>query len=233
MFTFDSIVRYSETDYRGKMNIHGILNYFQDCSTLQSESLGVGVEALHQKNLVWVLSTWQIDVKRYPSLGERIVIGTFPYEYKGFFAKRNFIMKTADDEVLAMADTLWTLLDYKESKPARITPEVVQGFVLEDKLDMETVKGRIRIPEDIETVDDIFVNESLIDANMHVNNGQYVKLIFDKLSIEDYKRLRVEYRNMARLDEKISICYKDEEASVVGVIKDEAGNSCAVMEFVR
>lgn len=233
MFTFDSIVRYSETDYRGKLNIYGILNYFQDCSTLQSESLGVGVEALHEKNLVWVLSTWQIDVLRYPKLGEKIVIGTFPYEYKGFFAKRNFIMKTADGEVLAMADTLWTLLNYKESKPARITPEVVQGFVLEEKLDMENIKGRIVIPEDIETKEKLIVSQAHIDANMHVNNGQYVKMIFDKLPIEDYKRLRVEYRNMARLDEEVSVCYKQTDRSVVGLIKDSEGNSCAVMEFSR
>lgn len=233
MFTFDSIVRYSETDFRGKMNILGILNYFQDCSTLQSESLGVGVEALHKKNLVWVLSTWQIDVIRYPVLGEKILIGTFPYEYKGFFAKRNFIMKTAEGEVLAMADTLWTLLDYKASKPARITPEVVDGFVLEEKLDMETVKGRIKIPEDMETIDTVFVNESHIDANMHVNNGQYVKLIFDRIPIEDFRRLRVEYRNMARLKEKIGLKYRNEKDSVIGLIDDEAGNSCAVMEFIR
>lgn len=233
MFTFDSIVRYSETDYRGKLNIYGMLNYFQDCSTLQSESLGVGVEALHEKNLVWVLSTWQIDVLRYPKLGEKIVIGTFPYEYKGFFAKRNFIMKTADGEVLAMADTLWTLLNYKESKPARITPDVVQGFVLEEKLDMECIKGRIVIPEDIETKEKLIVSQAHIDANMHVNNGQYVKMVFDKLPIEDYKRLRVEYRNMARLDEEVSVCYKQTDRSVVGLIKDSEGNSCAVMEFSR
>ena len=37
MYTFDSRVRYSETDEEGNLSVVGIMNYLQDCSTFQSE----------------------------------------------------------------------------------------------------------------------------------------------------------------------------------------------------
>ena len=42
MYTFDSRIRYSETDSEGKLTMASIINYFQDCSTFQSEDLGLG-----------------------------------------------------------------------------------------------------------------------------------------------------------------------------------------------
>ena len=39
MYTFDSRVRYSETDEEGNLSVVGIMNYLQDCSTFQSEDL--------------------------------------------------------------------------------------------------------------------------------------------------------------------------------------------------
>ncbi len=233
MFTFDSIVRYSEIDYREKLNILGVLNYFQDCSTLQSETLGAGVRALHEKNLVWVISTWQIDVLRYPELGERITIGTFPYKFKGFFGMRNFLIKDEKGEMIAMADTLWTLLNYKEGKPERITEEILKGFVMEEQLPMESVKGRILIPDDMIKLDPITVKMSHLDANMHVNNGKYVEMIMDELKVTDPKRLRVEYRKQERLGEVLTPYIYDDGSKTVALIKDSAGETSTVMEFCK
>ena len=50
MYTFDSRVRYSETDSGGKLTMASLINYFQDCSTFQAEELGVGVEYLRALN---------------------------------------------------------------------------------------------------------------------------------------------------------------------------------------
>ena len=233
MFTFDSIVRYSEVDYREKLNILGVLNYFQDCSTLQSESLGAGVKTLHEINLVWVISTWQIEVLRYPELGEKITIGTFPYKFKGFFGMRNFLIKDEKGDMIAMADTLWTLLNYKEGKPARVTEDILKGFEMEEQLPMENIKGRIQIPEDMKQLDPITVRMRHLDANMHVNNGKYVEMIMDELKVTDPGRLRVEYRKQERLDEILTPYIYDDMDRTVAVIKDSEGETSTVMEFTR
>ena len=49
MYSFDSRVRYSEIGHRGTMTLPALINYFQDCSTFQSEDIGVGVEVLKKR----------------------------------------------------------------------------------------------------------------------------------------------------------------------------------------
>ena len=43
MYSIESRVRYSEVDEHQDLSITGIINYFQDCSTFQSEDLGWGL----------------------------------------------------------------------------------------------------------------------------------------------------------------------------------------------
>ena len=68
MYLFKSQIRYSECDSQARLSLAGLLNYFQDCSTFQSEVLGVGGKYLKENNLVWVLSSWKIEENRYPSM---------------------------------------------------------------------------------------------------------------------------------------------------------------------
>ena len=81
MYSFDSRIRYSECDGDCKLRLEALLNYFQDASTFQSESLGVGFAYLVPRNLVWVLAAWQVEIYRYPRLGEAVEIGTLPYDF--------------------------------------------------------------------------------------------------------------------------------------------------------
>ena len=46
MYEFNSRVRYSEIDHHGTLTLPALINYFQDCSTFQSEDVGLGTEVL-------------------------------------------------------------------------------------------------------------------------------------------------------------------------------------------
>ena len=50
-YSFNSRVRYSETGENGKLTLPGVLNYFQDCCTFESEQTGVGMEAVSYTHL--------------------------------------------------------------------------------------------------------------------------------------------------------------------------------------
>lgn len=73
MYTFESRVRFSEADHTELLTLPGLVNYFQDCSTFQSEDIGYGVESLKKSGQAWILSAWQIVVNRYPKAW-----GTYP-----------------------------------------------------------------------------------------------------------------------------------------------------------
>ena len=75
-YSFDSRIRFSETGENKCLTLNGIINYFQDCSTFQSEDIGVGMKFLEERQQVWVLSAWQIVVERYPKLCEKVTISS-------------------------------------------------------------------------------------------------------------------------------------------------------------
>lgn len=81
MYTFNSRIRYSETDETGCLSLDAIINYMQDCSNFESEDLGVGIDYLYNKKIMWMLSSWQIVIRHYPSFGGQIKIGTQSYGY--------------------------------------------------------------------------------------------------------------------------------------------------------
>ena len=41
-YTTEGRIRFSEVDHTRRITLPGIVNYFQDCSTFQSEDLGLG-----------------------------------------------------------------------------------------------------------------------------------------------------------------------------------------------
>ena len=83
MYVFESRVRYSEIGADGRLTTEKLIDYFQDCSTFQSEDLGAGVKYLRDKNLAWIIVYWRAEILRMPGLGEKIRVGTLPYEMNG------------------------------------------------------------------------------------------------------------------------------------------------------
>ena len=111
MYELNSRVRYSETDIDAKLSLTGIMNYMQDCSTMQSEDAGVGIGYLEQEKKAWLLSSWQIMIERRPALGEKIRVVTWPYGVKGLYALRNFAILDEKNEYLVKANSYWFLLN--------------------------------------------------------------------------------------------------------------------------
>ena len=48
-YSFTSRIRYSEIGEDGNLTLPGLINYFQDCSTFQSEAIGEGVAERFQR----------------------------------------------------------------------------------------------------------------------------------------------------------------------------------------
>lgn len=231
-YSFNSRVRYSELGESSCLSLPGVLDYFQDCSTFQSESIGQGMKILRDRGRVWVLSAWQVVIERYPCMGEDIVISTWPYEFGGFKGLRNFTMDTADGERLAYADSYWTYLNLEKGFPVKLTEADTRGYILEQKLDMEYAPRKIALPEHFSAAEPFTVQQHHLDTNHHVNNCQYVVMAEDYLP-EGFtvRRLRVEYKQQARLHHVINPRYAVEEDRVVILLEDDNNKPYAVVEF--
>lgn len=209
MYTIDSRVRYSEVDVKRRLTLEALMNYYQDCSTFQSEDCGAGLDYMYDRNIAWVVSSWQVITYRYPLLGEKIYVSTMPYGMKGFVGFRDFKIESESGELLSCANSVWALINIKTGLPERISDELLGKFVLEEKLDVEFPARKISFPKDGETFDapEIVVVKSQLDTNRHVNNEQYIAMARDSISEEGsltpVRRLRAEYKQQARLGNTI------------------------------
>ncbi|MCI8390603.1 MAG: acyl-[acyl-carrier-protein] thioesterase [Roseburia sp.] len=234
MYRFESRVRYSEVDSEKKLTLSSLLDYLQDCCTFQSEELGIGVEYLAGHQAAWVLSSWEIEILRYPEMGERIVTGTWPYDFKGFFGYRNFLIQGDGGEVLARANSVWVYMDLLRMRPARI-PQEMQRIYMEqfgEALHGDWGGRRLPVPQDGIRQPAIAVAKSQIDTNHHMNNSRYV------LAAEEYlpdgfvtARLCVEYKKAAVRGDRMIPVVTAEGNTVTVRLLDETETPYAVVRF--
>lgn len=236
MYTFSGRVRFSETDQNGDLTMESLIDYFQDCSTFQSEDLGVGVDYLQKQHLAWLVNYWQIDIRRLPHLGDAIVAGTSPYEIRGFMGLRNFALETVEGERLVCANSVWSLIDMEKGLPVRAGEDIVQAYELFPKFEMEYLPRKIRVPKEPgEKKAPIEITEQFLDSNHHVNNGQYVRLAM-AYGPEDAQvaRLRVEYKKQAYLgDIIIPEVYETDGQTVLIALSNREGETFAAVEITK
>lgn len=233
MYTFQSRIRYSETDKTGHLKLESLLDYFQDCSTFQSEDIGLGLDYCRDHHVVWVMSSWQIVVKRYPLMGEKVTIGTLPYEFKGFVGYRNFCMRDEQGEEIACANTIWSLLSTDTGKPTKPDERMLAGYQLEPRLPMEYAPRRIKVPEGCTLGEPIVIKSHHLDTNQHVNNGQFIRIAMDSLEQNfDIIQLRAEYKKQVLLgDVLIPHISKTDEGRHVIVLVNADGVVCCTVEL--
>lgn len=232
MYSFESRVRYSEVDVNQQLSITGIINYLQDCSTFQSEDLNLGISYLEEHHRAWWLSTWQIVIERYPRLGEKIRISTWPYDFKGMYGYRNFTIQDEQGAYLVKANSIWFFFDTAAGRPVKVGEEDIRGYGVgeEDKLDMEYAPRRIPQPKEYVEAPVVTTGRHHIDTNHHVNNAQYVEIAREALpgSLK-IQELRVEYKKAAVLgDQMIPRVTREDDIYTVALC-DEAGEAYAVV----
>ena len=233
-YQFESRVRYSEMDMEQRLTRVALVDYFQDCSTFQSEECKNGLSYLKSQDRAWMLLSWQIEIARRPVLGEKIVTKTWPYGFKAFYGYRNFAMYDGAGEMLAKANTIWVFIDTQTGHPAKLLPEQMESYELEPQLAMAPCSRKIQVPEGLERREDFSVCRYHLDTNHHVNNGQYIRMAEEYLPAGfEPNRLRVEYRQQAKLHDRIVPMVKEEENTILVSLCDEGGKPYAVAEYSR
>lgn len=232
IYEFSGRVRYSEIDHRGTMTLPALINYFQDCSTFHSESIGLGMERLKLKKKAWVLSYWQIIIDRYPKLYEKITTGTFATEFKGLFGNRNFYMKDEEGGRIACANSIWVFMDLEKGRPCRPAEEDIAPYGVNEPLDMPYEDRKISVPEVFEEREPFPVRKYHIDTNEHVNNCQYVQMALEMLSGDiSVRQVRVDYKKSAVLGDIIYPGVAQDQGRIVTELRDENKRPYAVIEM--
>ena len=232
MYSYDAIVRYSETGGRKKSNMASLANYFQDCAILQSENVGIGLDYLADHHRAWFLISWQIEVDRYPSMGEKIKVRTWAYDFKASLGFRNIDILDENGIRIVKATSIWSYVDTETLRPARIEDEVSEAYPMEPAIDMEYAPRKIKLFDDHNVVDTRKVMQYQIDSNNHMNNEAYIALAQEYVEdISAIKAVRAEYKMQYVKDDVIVVKRAQKDNLLQILLCDEKSVIKCVVQF--
>ena len=231
MYGYDTRIRYSECDGEEFLRIESVIDYFQDIATSNSCDVGYsGKKLMAEKHQAWVLSSWQVEIDKYPQAQDYVRIITVPYEFKGFTGHRNCGMTDPDGNFLIKANSIWVLMDMEKGRPVKVPEEMQAAYNVGERLDMDYGFRRIELPkEGGEVLPAITVERHHLDSLGHVNNGQYVRLAVETAAAASASEaiirpygLRVEYKMQAHMgDALIPHVWKTADAAIVSFMNSE------------
>jgi acyl-ACP thioesterase len=238
MYSFDSTVRYSETDESAHLSVLGLINYLQDCSTFQACSLGRDFDYMRKNGFAWLLAAWGIEIVELPAFADHIRISTWAKSHDRMFGTRCFTVTGDSGDVLVRAESLWFLFDTERNRPLPMREEEFQAYLdpTAPDLGMRPIKRRIPVEGEGSPRDAIVVSRAYLDTNHHVNNAQYVEMAL--AALDDQKahgkvprRIDVQYCTAAVLGDVIVPSVHMTEDGCVVNLTNEAGRSYAVVRL--
>jgi len=182
IFTKDYAVHSYETDARGLAKASTLLNFLQDAAGEHAARLGVGVHDLVRRNMTWVLSRYHVVIRRYPAMGARLEVTTWPSAKRGYFALRDFEAADADGPVLS-ASSSWMVIALDRKQPVKVDEAIAVPYAVERRA-LEDPFDSLPVPEARDAEVRFRVESGHIDWNRHVNNAIYVQWALEAVPAE-------------------------------------------------
>ncbi|MEA4901106.1 acyl-[acyl-carrier-protein] thioesterase [Desulfitobacterium sp.] len=185
-------VHYYEVDVYQELTLPALLDYLEETAIAHSEAVGYGITRLKERGYGWVLNRWQIEIIHYPHRGDRIKVQTWMSNSKRFYAEREFLVLSAENEVIAQANSLWIFLNLEKRRPHRIPQEIQEAYSL--------------VPEKVQLLPfpdfndnhsgqteecEFMVRRSDIDTNAHVNNVKYIEWLLETIPEDVYRTSKI------------------------------------------
>ncbi|EHQ87820.1 acyl-[acyl-carrier-protein] thioesterase [Desulfosporosinus youngiae] len=182
-------VHYHEVDPSERATPLTILHYLEDAAISHSESVGQGIERLKAQKQAWILNEWNLQMDRYPVLGEKVMIETWSAGFDRFYGTRDFLIIDKNDKVIGRATSVWIFYNTERKRPSRIPADFLEvyGIDLRRALNEPLSKCQLEEGDQKGENEQLFtVRRSDIDTNGHVNNANYLQWMLEVVPEDIY-----------------------------------------------
>jgi acyl-CoA thioester hydrolase len=123
-----------EIDALGHANNVAYVEWMQAAAVAHSTAQGWPGQRYQALGAGWVVRSHTIEYHQPASAGEQIVVRTWVATMKKVTSIRRYRMvRRADEELLATAETKWAFIDYATGQPARIPRQIAGAFQVVDR----------------------------------------------------------------------------------------------------
>jgi acyl-ACP thioesterase len=176
--TFKIMVRHC--DENGKLALHELFKFMQDCAISHADELGVGMNDMAGSGKTFILSRVGLDVIDMPGLHDELQVITYPSGIDRLFYVRDFEIYCRK-RLVASARTLWLVIDLSTRRPDRKMARTVSfPFHINEQLGLSNPL-KPDAPSETEPVYKSTVMHTDIDVLRHANNSCYVRWTSDCL----------------------------------------------------
>lgn len=230
-------VGFRDVGKSNKITNKGLLGYLEDTAGMHSDLVGCGLNDIERTNLTWILLNWKVQVFKRPLYGESILVKTWARNTIKFYTFRDFEVYNDKNELVAIATTKWVLLDAKTMSLTKISDELMEKYIPENKLVFGNAKevGKLDFPTEFEYVLPYTIQRKDIDINRHVHNVTYLDFAYEVLPEDVYDNIEfnnfeILYKKETKLGETIKCFYVKENNSHYIVMKteDEKAVHCVI-----
>lgn len=206
MYSFSYRIRYSECDSDMMLKYDKIIDLLQDTSTFHSEDVGLGIYNMKEKNLGFIILSWDIIIDDRPRLNEKVKVLTGIVKKKGLYIEREFVILKKDKEIVK-AHSIWIVLDLNKVTPIPIDDSYIDKFTLDKMLPYDFNDRKLKSGDENSLLSSFVVDKNMIDSNNHMNNQRYVEKALEYLPLFNKKisRISISYIKEAILNDKICI----------------------------
>lgn len=194
VWTEERFVEPYEGDFQGNLHLSGFLKHMQAAASTHAAHLGFSFESLKEKNMAWVLSRVMLRFSRFPFIGEKMLVRTWPktIERKIMFI-RDFEILAEDGSRFAAATTMWLMID---TRTWRLLPIDRLTGTLPDNRHLqaiEEVPDRLALPEGMRENHVVQARSSDIDIMGHVTNSRYADWVANCFDLAMFKEKKLHW----------------------------------------
>lgn len=130
-FEFRRRVLPEEIDPLGHVNNVAYVDWMQQAAMAHSAALGWPGDRYRQLGAGWVVRSHAIEYLRSAKDGDEIVVHTWVATMRKATSLRKYrIVRAADGELLAEAETLWAFVNFATGQPMRIPRDIAAAYPL-------------------------------------------------------------------------------------------------------
>ncbi len=216
-------ILFNDIDKNLKITDIALMRYLVEISGEHSERVGYGLSNQKSTNVVFLLTSWKVEIIKRANLLEEITINTWAESFSHSLSIRNFEI-FLNSELIARASSKWILVNPNTHSILSATHEIFNAYGPVDKKVFDKSISKLSIPDNIHSSYEYTIRRRDIDSNNHVNNLKYLELAYEVLPEVVYKnhnfnKISINYKSECKLSDKIICNYtqvnKDEHTIVI------------------
>lgn len=190
----------NDVDTKFELKVSAIFRLFQDVAMLATKDAKVDSMSLSERNIDWVITRMNVEIKRLPKCDDEITVCTYPGKDMAMLYPRYFFIIDSKGEVIVRSSSIWALID-NNTRRVIVDRDVISKLPEEKYDDQLPLPEKISLPEDSRFIEKRTIHYSDLDFNSHMNNVRYVELLTDTHDSTFYKNHHIKSINLNYMKE--------------------------------